>query len=231
MNLACGAERVDIVGNTQHIRYTPVKHTERRSGACPQCGKKNTRSSTFERTVSPYNKHEDGTPKTYAEVHADVRALAAKWEPDFTCSAHHEAEEPAPLEHRTPSHEVTVAIMRTMRRAMSFAEEHGLSIHPGVTVRPDRIEMAFLSRDELVRWARSLDQETVAVRTYKDRDNTYLDLSAAGGPCPVHLTAIYGRKLGAKDDVQWGVDRHGKRGLRGSMTVEALAALPERSRS
>lgn len=58
----------------------------RRRGKCPVCGKSSTRSRIFQHTVNPFNRRPDGTPKTYAEVSADVQAEADAWTPDFTHS-------------------------------------------------------------------------------------------------------------------------------------------------
>ena len=57
----------------------------RRSGKCPNCGKRRQRSKRFEQTVNPWNKNPDGTVRTRAEVVEAVRAEAAAWKPDFTC--------------------------------------------------------------------------------------------------------------------------------------------------
>lgn len=54
------------------------------SGRCPACGERVTRSRIFVQTVSPYNRHEDGTPKSDREVWLAVRDEAAAWVPDFT---------------------------------------------------------------------------------------------------------------------------------------------------
>jgi hypothetical protein len=64
--------------------FTQRKHT----GKCPSCGKKVTRTLTFEHTVNPFNRHPtEDRPKTWDEVQADVTAKADAWKPDFTCQA------------------------------------------------------------------------------------------------------------------------------------------------
>ena len=55
-----------------------------KSGPCPVCGKRVRRSQTFSETVNPFNRNEDGTPKSPAEVRASVNRKADAWEPDFT---------------------------------------------------------------------------------------------------------------------------------------------------
>lgn len=66
-----------------NIRFEPVKTMRRASGACPVCGKKTTRSRTFEHTVSPFNRNTNGQVKSREEVRADVHDEAEAWQPDF----------------------------------------------------------------------------------------------------------------------------------------------------
>lgn len=61
---------------------TKRKHASK----CPVCGKRVTRSRTFEHTVNPFNCVGEGAerrPKTWDEVAADVHAEADAWVPDF----------------------------------------------------------------------------------------------------------------------------------------------------
>lgn len=69
---------------TNHFR--PVKTRRVRTGSCPTCGRKVQRSKTFENTVNPFNRNDDGTVRTPEQVRAHVNDLADAWEPDF----HHE---------------------------------------------------------------------------------------------------------------------------------------------
>lgn len=64
--------------------FEPVMTRRSISGKCPNCGKRVTRSRTFEHTINPFNRNADGAPKTYSEVRADVVAEADAWVPDFT---------------------------------------------------------------------------------------------------------------------------------------------------
>lgn len=64
-------------------RFEPVKAGITRRGKCPACGKTVQRSRTFEQTVNPFNRHEDGTPRSRAEIRAAVDLLADAWTPDF----------------------------------------------------------------------------------------------------------------------------------------------------
>lgn len=71
-------------------RFTGPQTRRTRKGACPGCGKAVTRSRTFEHTVNPFNCTGEGDerrPKTWDEVHADVKAEADAWVPDFTCQS------------------------------------------------------------------------------------------------------------------------------------------------
>jgi len=75
---------------TVSYRFSELTTQRRRVGNCPGCGKKVTRSRTFEHTVNPFNCVGEGDqrrPKTWAEVAEDVRAEADAWQPDFTCQA------------------------------------------------------------------------------------------------------------------------------------------------
>lgn len=66
------------------ITYDSVVARASRRGKCSVCGKATTRSTTFTKTVNPWNKNSDGVPKSHAEVREDVRRLAAEWAPaDF----------------------------------------------------------------------------------------------------------------------------------------------------
>ena len=69
-------------------RYVRISAHRTRSGKCPSCGKRRTRSKTFTSTVNPYNRNEDGTIKTPREVRLDLNAKASRWVPDFTCAEH-----------------------------------------------------------------------------------------------------------------------------------------------
>lgn len=68
--------------------FTGPSHREERRGKCPTCGKTVKRSRTFEKTVNPFNRDEDGVPKTWERVHADVLAEAAAWTPDIELFEH-----------------------------------------------------------------------------------------------------------------------------------------------
>lgn len=65
----------------QTTTYQKVKAQAKRRVPCVRCGKKVTRSCTFEHTVNPWNRNAGGLPKTYAEVLAGVQAAAEAWQP------------------------------------------------------------------------------------------------------------------------------------------------------
>ena len=63
--------------------FRSVKMTRTASGPCPVCGKRVRRSRTFESTINPFNRNDDGTVKTAPEVREQVQAKADEWAPDF----------------------------------------------------------------------------------------------------------------------------------------------------
>ena len=65
------------------VTYDKFTARRRKSGKCPGCGKRVTRSYTAEMTMSPFNKNPDGTVRTAAEVQRAVEAKADEWVPDF----------------------------------------------------------------------------------------------------------------------------------------------------
>jgi len=69
---------------TTHIVYESVKEHRAKSSKCPFCRKPVRRSMTFEHTINPFNKNEDGSIRTYSEVLQRVNEEADKWIPDFT---------------------------------------------------------------------------------------------------------------------------------------------------
>lgn len=67
--------------------FPPISLTAKRTGKCPVCGKRVTRSRTITHTVNPWNKNPDGTVRTHTEVGEAVRDEANAWVPDFTHTA------------------------------------------------------------------------------------------------------------------------------------------------
>lgn len=68
-------------------RFEELRTRRQHVGKCPNCGKRVSRSRSFEQTVNPFNKNADGTVKSRDEVWAAVKAEADAWVPDFThCS-------------------------------------------------------------------------------------------------------------------------------------------------
>jgi hypothetical protein len=72
---------------TTVYKFQVVKYAAKKSGKCPVCDKRVTRSRTFESTINPYNKNSDGSVKNFKQVYADVKRLADEWQPDFTHEA------------------------------------------------------------------------------------------------------------------------------------------------
>lgn len=59
-----------------------ITHRQR-SGLCPACGKKTTRSKRFAMTVNPLNRGADGVALTRDQVWAELSSEADAWKPDF----------------------------------------------------------------------------------------------------------------------------------------------------
>lgn len=66
------------------VRFQAVRVRRQLSGKCPVCGKRTSRSMTFEQTINPWNKNKDGNPKTYSEIIVELDEKANNWKPDFT---------------------------------------------------------------------------------------------------------------------------------------------------
>ena len=50
-----------------------------KSGVCPVCGKRATRSEKFTQTVNPWNTNKDGKVKTSAEIRVQLKQSADEW--------------------------------------------------------------------------------------------------------------------------------------------------------
>ena len=68
-------------------RFARVEVRAQRKGKCETCGKRWTKTKTFWHSVNPFNRRDDGTPKTRAEVLQDVRTEADSWNPEPHCPA------------------------------------------------------------------------------------------------------------------------------------------------
>ena len=69
---------------TRTVRFEEVKATARRTGICPVCGRKVTRTETFTETISPFHpaiSPDMGPTEARASVRNSVAAAAAAWEP------------------------------------------------------------------------------------------------------------------------------------------------------
>ncbi len=66
-----------------HRKFELVKAYRSKSGICPACGQKTTRTRVFEHSINPFNRNLDGSTKSRDEVRAAVNAEADAWEPDF----------------------------------------------------------------------------------------------------------------------------------------------------
>lgn len=72
---------------SETIRFERVTARRSKSGKCPVCGRRVTRSRTFEQTINPFNTGPDGFPKDRAQIWRELGECAEAWEPDFTHDA------------------------------------------------------------------------------------------------------------------------------------------------
>lgn len=121
---------------TQYTFDGPRRTAERR-GQCPTCHRPVVRRKTFEHTVSPFNKRPDGTPKTWSEVAADVRAEAEAWNPGPEVFEHQRcydarhAPQPAGYEPVPEQDLARVARERELvLRWLEWTESTGLPVDP-----------------------------------------------------------------------------------------------------
>lgn len=68
--------------------FQEIRVRAHRRGPCTKCGKRVDRIKYFAQTVNPFNKTEDGRPKTPAEVRAAVQADADAWAPEPSAFDH-----------------------------------------------------------------------------------------------------------------------------------------------
>jgi hypothetical protein len=59
--------------------FNEIKWTGKKRVSCGNCGTKVSRRRTFMQTVNPFNKHDDGTPKSPREVSEAVQAELQEW--------------------------------------------------------------------------------------------------------------------------------------------------------
>ena len=77
--------------STRTVRFEKVKATARRTGVCPVCGRKVTRTETFTEIISPFHpaiSPDMGPTEARAAVRYSVAAAAAAWEPSARRLAH-----------------------------------------------------------------------------------------------------------------------------------------------
>lgn len=169
-----------------------------RKGSCPACGKPATRSATFANTVSPFNKRSDGTPKTWAEVAADVKAEAEAWDPPAELFEHDKCKAArlappvaAPVPVSPERADATRSVLAAMDQVGQFVQEHGLALGKvELSYWRDEltVQVAFLPGAEIVAWARAFGMEFVPVED--------------GGHC------TYIRLRHVQDGLKWEVDAY-----------------------
>ncbi len=61
------------------VYFEEVSTTRRKSGICPECGKRCSRTEKFYQTISPFNKTKDGVEKTREQIYVEIDKKAADW--------------------------------------------------------------------------------------------------------------------------------------------------------
>lgn len=61
------------------INFQAVELKFSKSGICPACGKNASRTKKFFQTLNPFNKNDDGSIKTVAQIKVELVAKGADW--------------------------------------------------------------------------------------------------------------------------------------------------------
>lgn len=164
--------------------------TARRTGTCPTCGKKVTRSRTFEATVNPFNRHPvEDRPKTWDEVRADVRTEADAWDPNPEVFEHTRCRgdrlappRAEPVGVSADRAALAIRIRSAMTALSTFTEAAGLPLRVVVFSRnptsTDTIlaELGLMPGGEIIMWARACGLTELPV--YDDNGYTVVRLRA-----------------------------------------------------
>lgn len=65
--------------------FREISRNAKKSGLCPRCGKRRTRTRRFYQTLNPYNRNLDGSPKTIEQIYEELKVAIADWVPNFRC--------------------------------------------------------------------------------------------------------------------------------------------------
>jgi hypothetical protein len=63
------------------ITYERVEQWIEKTVPCRVCGKKIKRSTTLGQTINPWNRDDDGAPKTRQQIRAELKQQARTWHP------------------------------------------------------------------------------------------------------------------------------------------------------
>lgn len=61
------------------VTFNAIREKAKKSGVCRECGKRCSRSTTFEQTVNPFNRNKAGMQKSQDEIRAELRVLVKTW--------------------------------------------------------------------------------------------------------------------------------------------------------
>ena len=77
----------------QRMYFNECGFRRTKSGVCPICGKRATRTKHFYQTINPWNKNKDGSLKTHEQIIQEEKAKANRWTEEPTLHAKCEHEE------------------------------------------------------------------------------------------------------------------------------------------
>lgn len=69
------------------ISFEQVSMSNSKTGTCPVCGKKASRSKTFMQTINPFNTNKDGFVKSREEIRVELREKIEAWRKEPTIHA------------------------------------------------------------------------------------------------------------------------------------------------
>jgi len=62
------------------IKFDEIPYYAEKVGRCEACGRSASRTKRFFQTLNPFNKNEQGLPKTQEEILNELRLEAEAWE-------------------------------------------------------------------------------------------------------------------------------------------------------
>jgi len=69
------------------VQFDKIGFHSKKSGKCPGCGKRATRSKEFYQTHNPWNKDSEGNIKTPQDIMEELKVRCKEWEEEPTYHA------------------------------------------------------------------------------------------------------------------------------------------------